>query len=288
MEELQKDAARIIRGPDPDELTLLYWNKPMEAIDDRAFRPTRESNARFQPTQLAISKDAKLIACTFPQSTKVFVQDVATGISFELQTRYDQPDVAFNPDGKLLATGGYGTRAQLWDLEAKREIRLFELGTRGAIRPVFSPDGKTLAVGNRNGSSFLFRVDTGALIAELPRRMTQEIAFRPDGQILATAYVNGTVALWETSTGKLLHSEPTGGRETYTLDWSPKGDLLVTGGNGGKIVVWDSRLKRLKDLDSPSWVNQVRFTRDGSRLLTSGGSTTADKKDRRIVIWGVD
>jgi WD40 repeat protein len=117
--------------------------------------------------------------------------------------------------------------------------------------------------------------------------MTQEIKFSPDGKILATGYVDGTIGLWDVATGKLLRSAESLCKEVYTVDWTPRGDVLVTAGREGKIVLWDPKeLKILKELDSPEWVIHVRFSRDGSRLWTTGGESST-REGRAVTIWGL-
>jgi len=144
-----------------------------------------------------------------------------------------------------------------------------------------------LAIGNRNAFIRLFEVPTGKLLHELPRSQTQEIKFSPNGRTLAAGYVDGTVGLWNVADGKLLRSEATGAQEVYTLDWSPKGDVLATAGREGRIVLWEPQeLKVLKSLDSPEWVIQVRFSPDGTRLLSAGGRM-ARGPDRKVAVWGL-
>src|SRR5690606_27107747 len=105
--------------------------------------------------------------------------------------------------------------------------------------PVFSPDGKTLAVGNRNHETRLFETATGKLLFILPKKMSQQLAFSPDGKTLAVGYVNGGVALWSVATGNLLRESGAAVEEVYTVAWSPKGDVLATAGLSGKIVLWE-------------------------------------------------
>ncbi len=155
------------------------------------------------------------------------------------------------------------------------------------MRPVFSPDGKLLAVGNRNFETRLFDVATGKQLHKFPKRMTHEIAFSPDGKTIAAGYVDGTVALWDVATGKLRHSKPSGAKEIYSVDWNPRGDLLATGGRQGKILLWDpTSLAVVKELDEMTFAMQVRFTQDGTRLLTSG-TPVYDRKDYRFTVWTV-
>ena len=61
----------------------------------------------------------------------------------------------------------------------------------------------------------------------------------------------------------------------------------MTAGRAGKIVLWDPRdLTALKDLEAPEWVIQARFSPDGSRLFTAGG-TALPSPTRKVVIWAV-
>src|SRR5205814_7480365 len=143
-------------------------------------------------------------------------------------------------------TGSSG-KASLWSVASGKKLRDFETDAEGGITPLFSPDGKILAVGNRNSDARLFEASSGKLLYVLPKRMTQEIRFNPAGTVLATTYVDGSIGLWDVASGKSLHMEKTAGEELYTVDWNPKGDLLVTAGRNAKIIIWDAKeLKTLK------------------------------------------
>jgi WD40 repeat protein len=138
-----------------------------------------------------------------------------------------------------------------------------------------------------NSTTSIFDPVSGKLLRELPKIMSQGLKFDPTGRTLAVSYVDAGLALWNAETGELLRSMQTRGNELYAVDWSPAGDVLATSGLGAAITLWDPRdLSILKELDAPEWVIQVRFSPDGTRLLTSGGSATPPK-DQRVVVWGV-
>jgi len=284
--ELEVSAHRIVRGPAHGELSFVCWEKSVEVVSDSDFRPLRKLANGKRVVQFSSSRDASHFAWG-ENSTGVVLQNVSTGKTVEINAENSQPNTAFHPDGKLFATGGYGTHVKLWDM-AGGAIREMDCGTKGGLWPIFSRDGKTLAVGNRNDDARLFEVSTGKLLHTLPKKWTQELAFSPDGKKLAVGYVDGTISLWDVAKGELLHAKVSGGTEVYTLDWSPKGDLLVTAGLAGKIVIWDPReLTIVRQLDAPGWVICTKFTADGSRLLCSGAQEGSGTVDRKIVVWGL-
>ena len=102
--------------------------------------------------------------------------------------------IAFSPDGKLMASGGYDCDkdrenyfARLWDVETGKEIRRFMHGKEGygIASLAFSPDGKTLAtLGTQAGVLLrLFDVDTGKLRRAFPK----DDGVRPDRGSVAYA-----------------------------------------------------------------------------------------------------
>ena len=96
------------------------------------------------------------------------------------------------------------------------------------------------------------------------------------------------MALWDASSGKLLIERKAGAEEIYTLDWSPAGDVLVTAGLKGKIILWDGRkLSAVRELSAPEWVIRARFSPDGRRLFTAGGAQSSSGT-RKVTVWGIE
>jgi WD40 repeat protein len=54
-------------------------------------------------------------------------------------------DVAFSPDGRMLATAGEDRTARLWDVSTGRELLMLTGHASGIIEVAFSPDGTRLA-----------------------------------------------------------------------------------------------------------------------------------------------
>ena len=149
--ELEVSAHKIVRGPAHGELTFVSWEKAAEIVSDADFRPLRKIANGMRIVHFASSRDASLLAWG-ENGNRLFLQDVLSSKTIEIDSGNSQPGSAFHPDGKLIATGGYGTHVKLWDMTGKA-IREVDCGGKGGLWPIFSRDGKTLAVGNRNDSN---------------------------------------------------------------------------------------------------------------------------------------
>src|SRR5262245_47021452 len=76
--------------------------------------------------------------------------------------------VAFSPDGKTLAAGGYENLVRLWDIATGQE----RLVLRGHISTVcciaYAPDGKTLASCGHGNDARVWDAATGKVVLRIP------------------------------------------------------------------------------------------------------------------------
>jgi WD40 repeat protein len=285
----KNDIWRIAWSPARDRMGLVGWEAPVEVrgVVSLALHDTIRTGKKI--IEFAFSPKRGVFAYSENDGSRTAtILDRAPVRTIRLDVGNDQPDVVFSPNGNLLATGGYGTAVRLWRAEDGRRIRTFDAGpTVGGLTPAFSPDGRLLAIGNRNSTTGIFDVATGDLLFHLPKKSSHELRFSPDGRTLAVVYADGSVALWTVADGSLIVERKTQADELYTVDWSPDGSLLATAGLKGAITLWAPRdLSVLRELPAPEWVIQVRFTPNGFNLHWAGGAQRP-RGERRLEILGI-
>ena len=149
-------------------------------------------------------------------------------------------------DDNLLATGGDGRYATVWDCktwEVQKTVNGSASRVESELVRFGSADSVLFAKGDFRTPGKIWRINDGALKCQLERdrHPTYDARFSPDGHLLAQASSSFAdkkfegLQLWNAETGKLLHS--VSGHFT-SVAFSPDGRLLATGSNKGMISLY--------------------------------------------------
>lgn len=107
--------------------------------------------------------------------------------------------IAFSPDGGVLASGHYDGLIRIWDMRTGTEILSIQTGS--VVESLaFSTDSRLLASGGSFQDSLvrIWDAGNGELLRELPGHSTGvvKLLFSPDSQFLVSASYDGLVRVW--------------------------------------------------------------------------------------------
>ena len=200
----------------------------------------------------------------------------------------------------LIATGGCGPNAVLWDVATLPRILLrTPLDHIVCVTGLaFSPDGELLATGDERG---VLRIwdwlrEEEILVDNSQRSPSSGFAIRDiewnrAGDQLATVSDTGLLVIWDwderaRTLVRHLSRQPEPNNAITSLSWSPDGRLIATGSDNEWIVIWRANSTveapgfiggyRLEGQDSP--VTSVHWSSTNNWLVSAG-------EDGKIIVW---
>jgi WD40 repeat protein len=83
--------------------------------------------------------------------------------------------VAYNPDGKRLATASDDGMARVWDAASAQELLTLRSHSDGVLGVAYSPDGKRLATAGKDGTVQVYAIDILELLNLARSRLTRDL-----------------------------------------------------------------------------------------------------------------
>lgn len=195
--------------------------------------------------------------------------------------------VAFSPDGRLLATGGYH-EILFWEVESGKLVKRVQGAPERLYSLAYSPNGWWLASAGgtpgQAGCVQLWDAQTGEPIRELVRTedAVYALAFSPDSRFLAAGGTDNTIRVWDLARGQLRFTFSDHSDWVLGLAFSPDGRYLASASRDKTAKAFD--LQRGGGLGTfqghTEAVYAVQFTADGKLVCSAG-------EDRLIRVWNV-
>jgi hypothetical protein len=153
-------------------------------------------------------------------------------------------DLAWSPDGKILATGGYDRLIKLLDAKTGQELRTLRDHSDAVYGLAFNPDGRLLASAAADRAVKVWEVTTGKRLYTLGEATdwVYGVAWSPDGRQLAAAGVDKSIRVWEVSPtdGKIVHSVFAHEGPITRLLYASDGKTLYSLSEDRTLKAWDT------------------------------------------------
>lgn len=263
----------ITFSPDSKSLASSGWMK-IVFQDVSSGKVIRQLKPVFYGS-VCFSPDGKLFAgFGDPTYRRVTIWNASSGQIVQKVGWCQQASLSFSPDGRILAYARHDFEPRnicihLWDVRQKKVVRTIR---EASGKPVFTPDGKTLAAGisSEIGSIHTWDVRTGKHLGTLVDwrevGFPYTMAFSPDGKLVA---VGGTATplpnktqQWMIDHGVFIpvpgQVPPPGAKALF----KPGGAITLSDASTGRIL-WREKVS------STDSVMSVGFSPDGKLLMAS-------------------
>jgi WD40 repeat protein len=218
--------------------------------------------------------------------------------------QWPEGGLALSGDRRWLACGGTGPTAEglgiavyIWNLQGKEGTARWILDVpSGHISSVaFSPDGRTLLIGQENGSIALWKLDGEKLqrIAELAAHKSNVnvLVFSPDGKKLISGGYDHQICVWDWHAGHPQKLDALIGHNNWigALAFTRDGRTLYSGGWDHVVRRWTAADASFRPADEfyghSNPVQAIAFSPDGSRVATGPISDIRENEPNEVRIW---
>jgi WD40 repeat protein/serine/threonine protein kinase/CRP-like cAMP-binding protein len=238
---------------------------------------------RGQIPDAAFSPDGRQVA-TAGGDGFAYVWDVRSGKAALPPLRHGGAvhQISFSPDGKHLLTACADGYANIWEVGRGREVCRSPKHGGEVYSAVFSADGQRFVTSSADGTARICHARTGKELAPVLKHLfaVRHAAFSRDGRRVVTVTAQAA-RLWDAASGKPAGPPLHQGRTVHTAAFSPRGDLLVTGGDDKRARIWrvaNGRREGLAlqhTLKHSGAVVAACFSPDGKYLATGSDDGTA-------------
>jgi hypothetical protein len=180
--------------------------------------------------------------------------------------------VAFDPDGKRLASASFDKTVKIWDLTSHRAERTLTGHSDFVYAVAFSPDGKWLVSASKDRSVKLVETDTGRSRFTFSG-MEQDVvavAVSPDGKHVVSSGFDTALFWWNAQTGRRERLQNGHSIAVHEICFSKDGKRVVSAGADKTVRLWDGRTGApVRTISVGSIVYALAMSPDG-KLIGSG------------------
>ena len=249
---------------------LVIWDAESTQVLERV-------NVGRDGIELVPSPEGRRAAIRFRSRVAPVVSLASGVVAYELEHGGRISDIAFSPDGSIVATAGGENSARLWDARTGEQLERL----RGHVDEVLavSFDGSTtrVATAGSDGQARVWRVEDGSFMSDLTghTNFVNDVDFSEPGGALVTASSDRTARTWRAG-GRPVDVLAGHGDAVTSARFAESGATVVTSGRDGSVRVWDSgTLPDLAEATArgPSAPARTARSPDGTITASADGKT---------------
>lgn len=183
--------------------------------------------------------------------------------------------VAWSPDGRRLASAGFGRALHIWDAETGRQLAVGAAGW-GIRALAWSPDGQRIITSSSDSKIQIHDAATGEVVQKVlePEKL---LAWSPDWRHIA-GMVGNAVVVWTPDGRKEFelhqHTAP-----PTAVAWNGAGDIIASADAKGRVCLWDEPTRRLlRSWQCVDIIAALRWSPDGATLACAEWNS-------RVTLW---
>jgi len=186
----------------------------------------------------------------------------------------------FTVNSKILVSASFDSTIRIWSVPEWNLLHVIR--NKGTYAIAINNEENTLIANTANGLNF-YDLKTGNVIRQIAKAHEDQIyaiAVNPVKKQIATSSADRTIKIWNTNT--YVEQSVIFTDETETLQFSPDGIWLATGGYDNIVRLWDAETGKLKHAFAghTDYVGCLSFSPDGQFLASASG-------DKTIRIWNI-
>ncbi len=210
-------------------------------------RPERMIPDSYCTTAIRFSPDGNRVACNY-LGEKVGIWRAHTSEVlriFRKHRNFRVKCIAWFPDSKLVASGGYDNATLVWDADTGTLVTEPLRGHTAAVNGiVISSKASFLASASDDKTVMVWDVRdllnvTVMHTLEGHAGVVSGIALSPDDRCLASCSTDMSVRVWDAVTGHLIRTLEGHTHAVNCVVWSPDGDFVVSGSDDKTACMWE-------------------------------------------------
>ncbi|GCE15829.1 NACHT domain-containing protein [Tengunoibacter tsumagoiensis] len=192
--------------------------------------------------------------------------------------------IAFNPSGKLMATGANNCEVRIWNVAEGVPMHILQGHAHWIWSVAISPDGKTVVSGSEDQSLRFWDMNQGRCYATLEAHVgsISSVAFNHSGSLLAVAGENPIIRLLDVQNRSFSASFTGHTAWIRAATFSPDGTLLASCSDDQTIRIWDVKSGSCQAILKEHFKGTKTVAFHPNGIMLASGS-----EDQTIRLWDI-